>query len=890
MTAIGRYKLLQELGEGGFGVVYQAEQTEPVRRTVALKVIKRGMDTKQVIARFEAERQALAMMDHPNIAKVLDAGATDGGRPYFVMELVKGVPITEYCDQARLDTVERLQLFQDVCHAVQHAHQKGVIHRDLKPNNVLVALHEGRPVVKVIDFGIAKATDHHLTDKTLFTEFRQMIGTPEYMAPEQAELSGLDIDTRADIYSLGVLLYELLTGTKPHDMNTLAQQGFEEILRTIREVDPERPSTRVSTMGEELRTIAQKHHTGPNALGRLLRGDLDWIVMKALEKDRSRRYETASALALDVQRHLDERPIAARPPSAAYRTAKYVRRHRVGVAAASIAFVSLVVGVALSFTGYAEAAERHTRARTSREAAARDQQAADLARASEAGQRAIAEAREKEAKTDAEKATTVLELIQDMLGSANPHEVKGRNYTVRQLLDNFDRDLGDKLTGQPEIEAAIRMTMGTAYRGLGLYDRAEPNLKKALAISRKTLGDGHPNVAAGTTKLAIVLFAKGDYGAAEELHREALAIRLKALGDEHPDVATSRSNLAMVLNAQGDHGDAEKLFGEALRILRKALGDEHPRVAICLNNIAGVHRAKGDYDAAAKLFREAHAILRKALGDEHPRVATSRNNLAAVLESKGNLEAAERLHSEGLAILRKALGDGHPRVATSLNNLATVLKSKGNLDAAQRLHSEALAILREALGDEHPQVAASLNNLASVLKSKGNLEAAERLHREGLAILRKALGDEHHLVARSRSNLLGVLLTKQDYRSAEAVCRDLLERYRSDRGLAVLSMCLLKQNKHAEAEPIARECLAIRAKKMPGHWAHYNTMSMLGASLAGQGKYAEAEPLLVEGYEKMKPPAQVAVRKREALDRVIKLYEDWKKPEKAARYRALISK
>ncbi len=310
---VGRYKLLQQIGEGGFGVVYQAEQTEPVHRIVALKIIKLGMDTKQVVARFEAEPQALALMDHPNIAKVLDAGATDAGRPYFVMELVKGVPITEYCDQAQLDMQGRLELFQQVCHAVQHAHQKGIIHRDLKPTNVLVALHDGKAVPKVIDFGIAKATDHRLTEKTLFTEFRQMIGTPEYMAPEQAELSGLDIDTRADIYSLGVLLYELLTGTKPFDLQTLAERGYEEILRTIREVDPPKPSTRVSTM-DDLPGVAAKRHTPPRLLGKTLRGDLDWIVMKALEKDRSRRYETANALAADIGRFLTDEPVLATPP------------------------------------------------------------------------------------------------------------------------------------------------------------------------------------------------------------------------------------------------------------------------------------------------------------------------------------------------------------------------------------------------------------------------------------------------------------------------------------------------------------------------------------------------------------------------------------------------
>ena len=344
-AVIGRYKLLQEIGEGGFGVVFLAEQQKPVRRRVALKIIKIGMDTKQVIARFEAERQALAILDHPNIAKVLDAGTTATGRPFFVMELVKGIPITEYCDQASLDTRERLGLFTGVCRAIQHAHQKGIIHRDLKPGNVLVTLHDGTPVPKVIDFGIAKATDRHLTEKTLFTEFRQIVGTPEYMAPEQAAWSGLDVDTRADVYSLGVLLYELLTGSKPFEITAMMEQGWGEILRVIREEDPPRPSTKLSTMGDDLVSIAKSRHTEPKQLGRLVKGDLDWIVMKALEKDRTRRYDTADAFAQDIDRYLGDLPVNATPPSARYRMRKYVRRHRVGVIAVAAVAVALVAGI-----------------------------------------------------------------------------------------------------------------------------------------------------------------------------------------------------------------------------------------------------------------------------------------------------------------------------------------------------------------------------------------------------------------------------------------------------------------------------------------------------------------------------------------------------------------
>ena len=385
---IGRYRLLQKIGEGGFGAVYMAEQQEPVRRRVALKIVKLGMDTKQVIARFEAERQALALMDHPNIAKVFDAGATETGRPFFVMELVRGIKITDYCDQNNLTTAERLALFKQICHAIQHAHQKGIIHRDLKPSNILVTLHDGTPVPKVIDFGVAKATQQQLTDKTLFTAFEQVIGTPAYMSPEQAELSGLDIDTRSDIYSLGVLLYELLTGRPPFDPKELMRAGLNEMRRIIREKEPPRPSTRLSTLDDaDLTQVARHRHAEAPKLISLIRGDLDWIVMKALEKDRTRRYETANGLAHDIQRHLDNEPVNARPPSRTYRLQKMVRRNKLAVSAVAAVAAALIVGLGVSTWSFVR--ERHARQRAV--AAEREQsrlrQEAEKARGEEAAQR-----------------------------------------------------------------------------------------------------------------------------------------------------------------------------------------------------------------------------------------------------------------------------------------------------------------------------------------------------------------------------------------------------------------------------------------------------------------------------------------------------------------------
>ncbi len=391
-TMIGRYKLLQKIGEGGFGVVYMAEQVEPVQRKVALKIIKAGMDTKEVIARFEAERQALALMDHPGIANILDGGATEAGRPYFVMELVNGIPITDYCDRKKLPTAERLQLFMKVCHAVQHAHQKGIIHRDLKPTNVLVTLHDGEPVPKVIDFGVVKALGQKLTQKTLFTGFQHLVGTPAYMSPEQAELSGLDVDTRSDIYSLGVLLYELLTGMTPFDKETLAKAAFDEMRRMIRETEPPKPSTRLNTLSQDaLGTVAAKRQAEPAKLNRLVRGDLDWIVMKCLEKDRGRRYETANNVAVDIEHHLQHEPVSAAAPSALYLAEKFIRRHKAGLAVAGVLVLLLAAGVVVSTWQAVRAARAESKERQSRQKAELAQVAADQAREQMLHQKRVAE-------------------------------------------------------------------------------------------------------------------------------------------------------------------------------------------------------------------------------------------------------------------------------------------------------------------------------------------------------------------------------------------------------------------------------------------------------------------------------------------------------------------
>ena len=494
---IGHYKIREKLGEGGCGAVYVAEQTEPVRRRVALKVIKLGMDTRNVMARFEAERQALAMMDHPNIARVLDAGATETGRPYFVMELVRGIKITDYCDQNQLNTTQRLALFVQVCHAVQHAHQKGIIHRDIKPSNILVTLHDGVPVPKVIDFGIAKATEGRLTDLTVYTELRQFIGTPAYMSPEQAEMSGLDIDTRSDIYSLGVLLYELLTGHTPFDAQELVQSGLDAMRRTIREKEPQRPSTRLSTMLDaELTTVAKRQSAEPPKLVHFIRGDLDWIVMKALEKDRTRRFESASGLALDVQRFLKNEPIEARPPSGLYRFQKWVRRNKPAFAAAAAVIAALVIGLGLSL--YLFIQERQA-----------------LRNEKEAVRRAVAaERRQAELREQAEKGLALEKEFREMAPITEKFTTAGRLLSQGKM-EEAEQVISDVPPNIPQA-AILYNALGEVYGRLGTWAGAIRNFNRSVTADPTNHYAYH--------YLAPVLVQTGDLGAYRKLCDQALSL------------------------------------------------------------------------------------------------------------------------------------------------------------------------------------------------------------------------------------------------------------------------------------------------------------------------------------------------------------------------------
>jgi tRNA A-37 threonylcarbamoyl transferase component Bud32/tetratricopeptide (TPR) repeat protein len=619
----------RELGEGGFGSVWAAEQREPVKRRVALKIIKLGMDTRQVIARFEAERQALAMMDHPNIAKVLDAGSTETGRPFFVMELVKGVPILEYCDTEKLDTKSRLDLFTKVCHAIQHAHQKGIIHRDIKPTNVLITLHDGVPVPKVIDFGIAKATNQELTSKTIYTEHRQMIGTPAYMSPEQAEMSGLDIDTRSDIYSLGVLLYEMLTGTTPFTQDELASAGFDGMMRMIREVEPHKPSTRLSSLGDTATLTAQQRRSDVQKLGLMLRGDLDWIVMKCLEKDRTRRYETANGLAADLSRHLSDEPVLAGPPSAKYKLAKFVKRNRGQVIAGGVVAAALVLAVVGTSTGMVWALKEKDRADT-------EATNASLAAAAEMEARRDAQANEQKAIEEAERAerelaraTEIKRLITEMIRSVDPDVAQDADTTVlRRILDDVSTRLANGEVEDELVEAELRWVIGDVYRILGMFPQAEQHLPHATAVYVRILGETDPSTLKCVHALGLLYQYQGRYAEAEAKLLEVLDAVRRRKDEEKPYALAMAANLANLYELWGRYPEGEAVCLETLPRMRRVLGEEHENTLNCMYFLSQIYIHQARYAEAEPLCLETLGARLRILGDAHPRTLYSRMALA----------------------------------------------------------------------------------------------------------------------------------------------------------------------------------------------------------------------------------------------------------------------
>ncbi len=873
-TRIGHYKLLEEIGEGAFGVVYMAEQLEPVQRKVALKIIKAGMDTREVVARFEAERQALALMDHPNIAKVFDGGVTQAGRPYFVMELVQGISITEFCDKRNLATTDRLQLFVRVCHAVQHAHQKGIIHRDLKPSNILVTLIDGQPVPKVIDFGVAKALGRKLTDKTLFTGFLKMVGTPAYMSPEQADLSGVDIDTRSDIYALGVLLYELLIGVTPFDTETLRNAALEEIRRLIRETEPPRPSTRLHTMGEHLTDVAKHRQIEPEALSRLVRGDLDWIVMKCLEKDRARRYETANSLAEDVQRHLDQQPVLASPPGAIYRSRKFLRRHRMGAALAGSVAVALIAALVVSVFAFAKVRQERDRA---------------LAAEQRAG------TNEQKARSEADRSAQVARFMKDMLQGVGPSVAAGRDTTLlEEILDKTVARLGTGLTNQPAVEAELRETIGYVYWELGEHAKAESMYRRSLELLRRLRGHQHPAVADALNNLADVFRRTSQFEKAEAAERQAVAIYERAFGHEHPSVGASLICLGDALMFQGKFEAAEPTLREALAVNRKTLGENHPQTGLCVARLARMLLLEGRLAEAETTYRNAAAIQRRVLDqaslglNPHVELAWTLIGLGEVLYRQGRLAEAETMAREALATGRTVLGDQHPDVLVFLDNLEDVLAAEGKLadlepgyrELANRGSAVPLNNLaRKMAASPDPKVRNEQNALHLAEEVVALTGRTNTTCLDTLAMAYAAVGRYTNAVTVQEE---AIALIPDEKQKRECVARLNLYRsgsvYRDHTVLATEGKYQLWARNFAQAELLTRQCLAIRQKQMPDDWLMFQASSLLAAALLGQQKYVEAEPLLHGAYEGLKQrenqiPAQAKTCLKQTLERLVQLYE-----------------
>jgi len=832
-TRIGRYRIVRLLGTGGMGAVYEAEQDHP-RRNIALKVIRSSWASPQLLRRFEQESQTLGRLHHPGIAQIYEAGTADtpfGPEPYFAMEIIHGKSLMEYANAANLDTRQRLTLMIEICDAVQHAHQRGIVHRDLKPGNILVD-ESGQP--KILDFGLARVMDSDTEQMTRETDMGQLLGTLPYMSPEQVAADPMAIDTRTDVYALGVILYELLSNKLPYTLS----QHLPEAVQTIQQVDP----------------------TPLSSVSRAYRGDIETIVGKALEKDKARRYGSASDLAADIRRYLGDQPITARPPSTTYQLRKFARRNRAVVIGVAAVFVVLITGVVASTWEAVKA------------------------------RRAAAQARQQSAIAQA-----VNDFLQnDLLGQASAYKQSkpDPDIKVRTVLDRAAQRIEGKFDKQPEVEAAIRNTIGTTYTDLGLYPEAAKQLEAALDLRRRVLGREHPETLRSMNDLALVYMYEGSrYPQAEALAGQTLEIRRRVLGPEHPETLLSMSKLAIVYATEGKYAQAEALHSQTLEIQRRVLGPEHPDTLGSMHNLASDYYQQGKYAQAEALFSQVLEIDRRVLGPERPATLGAMNNLAAVYATEGKYAQADALFSQVWEIERRALGPKHPETLRSMSNLAAVYAIEGK-------YAQAEALLGQLLENE-PERLDSTEILAHVYEDEGKYAQAEALLGRALEIGRRVLGPEHPYIFNCLSDLASVYQREGKYDLAGKYAAQALAGRRHALGPqhpdtmvseADLALAYVSQGKFAEAEPVAREAVEAEKKVQPDDWQRYRAESLLGASLAGQRKYADAEPLLLEGYQGiLARKDHIAVSGQYHLELahrwLVQFYQAWGKPDKAAEWK-----
>ncbi len=798
---IGPYKLLQKIADGGMGSVWMAQQESPIRRRVAIKIIRPELDSRQIFARFDAERQALAIMSHPNIARVLDAGTADDGRPYFAMELVQGIPLTSYCDNNELTIRQRLELFLPVCQAVQHAHQKGIIHRDLKPSNILVTLYDGRPVPKVVDFGLAKALDHRskLTDQTLYTEFGQVVGTLQYMSPEQAEMNSLDIDTRSDIYSLGVMVYELLTGSTPIERKTIDKNAVLQVLQSIRETDPPRPSLRLSESADVIEGISSHRKIEPKRLSQMVQGDLDWIVMKALEKDRSRRYPTATSLAEDLERYLQSKPIVARPPSFSYLLSKFFVKHRNACLAAIAMLVLLVFGLIGTSIGLwqADSERRAANIANQQTKEAKKEQERQRIEADKNATRAIvAEGVAKQRASDLQRIVELQKLqltsidIQSMATQleailAEKFEVAKKGITKdsssdstsfqelsaklnfvdisravlqKSIFDPYVDLIEAKYLDQPEVAISVLNTISKIENDLGLHEASLRPSRLAFEQANEKFGKQHSQTLQLMSGLSLYLAAAGKRSEAESLCEETLKLRRSKLGDSHPDTLHSMNDLAGLLLDRGKLDEAEELFSKTLEGRRIQLGLEDPDTIMSVNNMGGMMQMRGKFDEAEKYYRTALDARRRLLGNENYETLMSINNLGFATRKLSRWAEAEQLFREGLETSRRVLGNDHPMTAFFASNMGFLLRDQSRWNDSEPYFREAYELRKRVLGEKHPDTLIAMNNVASIYEILDRNEEAEELYRDALKISTESSGDAHPNTIAYRQNLAAYLI------------------------------------------------------------------------------------------------------------------------------------